>query len=112
MVNGIIVSKPLKKVDEVEVAEAKTTKEAQVWKLTPQGPVLESKACFSSRYQQDKSHSRFYKFKWKNLRKIKGYKSIYYERYLQNDVGLLDRRKHFFYSNPARKASYAIRDQG
>jgi hypothetical protein len=44
MVNGLLVSKPAKKIEEVEVTEAKqTTKEAQpqVWKLTKYGPVLE-----------------------------------------------------------------------
>ncbi|MEP6576961.1 MAG: hypothetical protein ABJB85_11080 [Nitrososphaerota archaeon] len=39
MVNGILVSKPARKIE--EVTEAKTTKEALVWKLTPLGPVLE-----------------------------------------------------------------------
>jgi len=37
MVNGLLVSKPAKKIE-----EAKTT--TRVWRLTPQGPVLESKA--------------------------------------------------------------------
>jgi hypothetical protein len=40
MTNGLLVSKPAKKIE--EVTEAKTTKEAQphVWSLTKQGPVL------------------------------------------------------------------------
>ena len=40
--NGVLISKPLKKVEEIsEATQTTTTKEAQVWKLTPQGPVLE-----------------------------------------------------------------------
>jgi len=42
--NGVLINKPLKKVE--DVTEAKTTNErqAQVWRLTPQGPVLEQKS--------------------------------------------------------------------
>ena len=37
--NGVLISKPLKKVEEIsEATQTTTTKEAQVWKLTPQGP--------------------------------------------------------------------------
>ena len=42
MENGIIVSKPLKKIE--HISAAKPTKAAQVWNLTRNGPVLESKA--------------------------------------------------------------------
>ena len=52
--NGVLISKPLKKVEEIsEATQTTTTNEAQVWKLTPQGPVLEqeSKVCFCCRYQ-------------------------------------------------------------
>ena len=43
--NGVLISKPLKKVEEIsEATQTTTTKEAQVWKLTPQGPVLEQES--------------------------------------------------------------------
>ena len=41
IINGLLVSKPAKKIEEVTEAKTTRTKEAQVWKLTPQGPVLE-----------------------------------------------------------------------
>ena len=37
-----MISKPLKKVEEIsEAKQTTTTNEGTVWKLTPQGPVLE-----------------------------------------------------------------------
>jgi hypothetical protein len=45
MENGILVSKPLKKVEEITESKPRSSEPmAHVWKLTPQGPVLESKA--------------------------------------------------------------------
>ena len=44
-----MISKPLKKVEEIsEATQTTTTKEAQVWKLTPQGPVLEQESKVAS----------------------------------------------------------------
>jgi hypothetical protein len=42
--NGVLIIKPLKKVEEITEAKATTTKEARVWRLTPQGPILEQES--------------------------------------------------------------------
>ena len=45
MINGVLVTRPAKKYQEItEEKPIVTTTEAQVWNLTSDGPVLESKA--------------------------------------------------------------------
>ena len=45
IVNGLIVSKPAKRIEYISEPAAKTNEpQAQVWNLTKNGPVLESKA--------------------------------------------------------------------
>ena len=46
VLNGLIVSRPAKRIEHLSTGEAKSTNDAQpkVWNLTKDGPVLESKA--------------------------------------------------------------------
>ena len=48
--NGLIVTRPAKKIEYLFETE-KTEQEAQVWNLTKDGPVLQSKGCFCSSEQ-------------------------------------------------------------
>ena len=57
--NGVLTSKPLKKVEDITKGKTNTTNElqAQVWNLTRHEPVLESKGYFYSIYQYSKRDS-------------------------------------------------------
>ena len=44
VMNGLIVSRPAKRIEHLSTGEAKSTNDAKVWNLTKDGPVLESKA--------------------------------------------------------------------
>ena len=44
IINGLIVSKPLKKIEHISEAKPTSEPQAQVWNLTKDAPVLESKA--------------------------------------------------------------------
>ena len=55
MVNGTLVSKPAKKIEYISEATTTSEPEAQVWNLTKDGPVLQSKAA-SSQYEVVKKY--------------------------------------------------------
>ena len=58
--NGVLVSKPLKKIEHISEATTTSEPQAQVWNLTKDGPVLQSKAASTSANQTETVVTRYF----------------------------------------------------